>query len=60
MKSLAIKKALGYTLGITGELTFFYGLLAHGSTVGVVCELVGLSLMIVATYKIVTLLNEVK
>ncbi len=49
MKSLdKFKNALAYALVITGELTFFYGLLAHGSTIGLVCELAGLSLMIVS------------
>ncbi len=53
MKSLdKCKKALAYILGITGELTFFYGLLAHGSTIGLVCELGGLSFMIVSIFVI--------
>ncbi len=53
MKSLVkVRKLFAYTLAVTGELTFFYGLLAHGSTVGLICELVGLSAMIAATFMI--------
>lgn len=53
MKSLGkVKKAFGITLMITGELTFLFGVLAHGSTLGMICELVGMAVTCASLYVI--------
>ena len=51
MKSLVnVKKLFGITLGIAGELAFFFGLICHGSTVGLVCEFGGVAMVIASIF----------
>ena len=43
MKSLVkVKKVFGVTVMFLGELTFIFGMLVHGSTLGRLCEFVGM------------------
>ena len=53
MKSLGkVKKVFGYTVMVLGELTFIFGMLVHGSTLGRICEFVGMVATFASLYMV--------
>ena len=53
MKSLdKVKKVFGYTVMFAGELTFVFGMLVHGSTLGIICESVGMVATFASLYMV--------